>query len=673
MPQEKSKGSYRHTNKAVSRPEAGIQESFLTRNGGTRIEASRLRYDSSIAPELVWDESSTRDRFDCLIEQAMGTKDLSVAKRTVRQLRAWTDPFLNWAGKAESESLDVEALPLFTHEKFSTEELIETLMRKRRNKQRMLELFGETERSLEEKVLGAYQHLNDWQNRLIFGDSLLVMNSLLNYESLGGSVQMVYMDPPYGVKFRGNFQPFIRKSKDSKGGDADVTREPEMIKAYRDTWSLGVHSWLTYMRNSLFLARRLLADTGSCFVQISDENVHLARCVMDEIFGPENFCKMIFFRTTAGDTSHMLPNMGDYILWYAKDVERVKAEKIFETKTIGRGAGERYQYVESPDKKTVRKLTDSEKFNPKTIPANCRVFASDNLKRQGYSPTATFSYNFNGVDHHPGPAHQWKTNLAGLEKLNEAGWLFVADNTLRYKRYFDDFPVTELGNMWHDTGGARNKVYVVQTAEKVVQRCMLMTTDPGDLVLDPTCGSGTTAYVAEQWGRRWVTCDTSRVPLALARQRLLTATFDYHQLRDREVGPRGGFVYKRKKTSSGEEAGGIVPHVTLESLVNDTPPPTEVLRDKPEKERHIVRVCSAFCVESLLPPTNSVGHSMPLVKSTDASIIRTKHIARMLEVLRLSPNLQLPKNQTIALEKIAPLANALSLHAEAVVAPPPPI
>jgi adenine-specific DNA-methyltransferase len=382
------------------------------------------------------------------------------------------------------------------------------------------------------------------------------MNSLLHYERLGGQVQMIYIDPPYGVKFGSNFQPFVRKRDVSHGDDEDLTREPEMVKAYRDTWELGLHSYLTYMRDRLLLARDLLTPSGSVFVQISDENLHHVRELMDEVFGSDNFVSLITFQKTTGQTSGLLPGISDYLLWYARDREHVRFQQIYTPKEVGgEGTGE-YVWLRLSDG-IERMLTAEERREPSLIPEGARVFRHDSMVSQGFRQNTTVTYVFDGKEHHPGQNNNWKTTVEGLDRLADHRRLVSSGRILKYKRFVNDFPVFPLGNSWTDTttGGSSSdpRLYVVQTVARVIHRCILMTTHPGDLVLDPTCGSGTTAYVAEQWGRRWITVDTSRVPLALARQRLLTATFEYHELKEPAHGPSGGFVYKRKQNRKGEE------------------------------------------------------------------------------------------------------------------------
>jgi adenine-specific DNA-methyltransferase len=479
-------------------------------------------------------------------------------------------PQLLWAGKQEQDEhgLDTLAVPIYIQEKIAPEALIEAL----KDEPAQQDLFADFNGITFDKLVEFYQHSQHWTNRMILGDSLLVMTSLAEKERLRGKVQMIYLDPPYGIKFGSNWQSSTRKRDVKDGNPADFTRQPEQLKAFRDTWQLGIHSYLSYLRDRLTVARDLLTESGSCFVQIGDENVHLVRSVMDEVFGSENFCKLIAFRTTAGDTSNLLPTMGDYIVWYAKNRVEVKFRKVLIEKEIGFGAGEMFDSLESP-LGDIRKMTEEEIKNPNRIPQGWRAFRIDNLKRLGFSSTATINFNFCGKVFHPKSTHQWKTNFDGLERLRKADWLIATKETLSYKRYFDDFPVTELGNIWTDTQGASDKTYVVQTSTKVIERCMLMTTDVGDLVLDPTCGSGTTAVVAEEWGRRWITIDTSRVALALARTRLMTAKYPYYKPKAADSSLSEGFIYKE------------VPHITLKSIANNAEIDVIHARYEPELER----------------------------------------------------------------------------------------
>ena len=412
---------------------------------------------------------------------------------------------------------------------------------------------------------------------MILGDSLVVMNSLLRFETLGEQVQMIYMDPPYGVRFGSNFQPFVRKRDVVHGDDEDMTREPEMVQAYRDIWKFGLHTYLAYLRDRFLIARELLNDRGSIFVQISDENMHHVRELLDEVFGVENFVALIAFKKTGYMATDLIPVNFDYIVWFAKKKASVKFCQLYADKMSGDAfvGQDLWLRLKNGD---IRRLASDEAVD--NIPEGARLFRHKVVVNAGFRKTLTVPFTFKDRTFHPGPEKYWSTTIDGMNRLAEAERLIVIGNSLRYINYLDDFPVSPLTSNWTDTvisGFSDPKLYVVQTNSKVIQRCMLMTTDPGDLVLDPTCGSGTTAFVAEQWGRRWITIDTSRVPLALARQRLLTSTFPYHRLADEPRGPAGGFIYRRKQNRRGEEVGGIVPHVTLKSIAKKEPPDDVVL------------------------------------------------------------------------------------------------
>jgi len=676
------------------RPEVGTQPQFKKKK-----PPKAYRYDSSLAPELNWDgQNPARELGEWLLAkideaatltpervgpgappftlpqpQEFGASDGTVLttvrdlRDAVNQLQRLGRPFLNWAGKAERLSFDVPTLPLFIHERLSTKAIIETLKAHKRDKQLgLFDLFSDPQHSITDQVLRAYEYRDNWVNRLILGDSLVVMNSLLEYEGLGGQVQMIYMDPPYGVKFGSNFQPFVRKRDVKHNDDESMTREPEMVKAYRDTWELGLHSYLTYLRDRLLLCRELLTPSGSIFVQIGDDNVHHLREVMDEVFGPDNFVALIAFKKTGGQSTELLAGVLDYLLWYSRDRERIKYRQLFFSKVPREEGAEQYNWVELPDG-TRRQLAQEERIGD--LPAGARIFQSYPIVSIGESANDR-PFVWQGKEYKPSPNRHWSVTGEGLQHLARANRLLGVGETLRFVNYLDDYPVTPYTNVWTDTrpsGFARDKVYVVQTTTKVVGRCILATTDPGDLVLDPTCGSGTTAYVAEQWGRRWITIDTSRVPLALARQRLLTATFPYYELRDETRGPAGGFVYKRKQNSKGEEIGGIVPHVTLKSIANNEPPEEEVLVDRPEVDSRIVRVSGPFTVEATIP--TPVDWEADGIEDSGAGAAESyaSFVDRMLEVLRKSPVLRLEGNRSVTLSQIRPPARALSLSAEALV------
>ncbi len=684
---EKETAAFTHPEaKLLIRPEIGAQARFRKKK-----PPQKYRYDDSLDPQMQWDEKNpARELGEWLLAQIDEASRLDPPHRfaeprqfgesgpkvygltdAVRELRAISKPFLTWAGKAERTSFEVPTLPLFVHERLSTQAILETLRSHRRDKQEsfIADLFADPQLPLTDQLTKAYEYPepHGWKNRMILGDSLVVMNSLLRYEGLGGQVQMIYIDPPYGVKFGSNFQPFVRKRDVSHGDDGDMTREPEMVQAYRDTWELGLHSYLTYLRDRLYLAKELLSPSGSVFVQISDENVHHLREVMDDVFGPENFCGIINVVKTAGlSASENLAAACDYILWYARDRKTVKYQQLYVPKeSRGEGLGP-YSFVELPDGSR-RALTKDEREGVIALETGARRYRIDNLTKPG--PGSRYVVEFEGRKFEPGK-RWWGTTPEGMDQLARSRRLAVQGNGLWYLRFWDDFAFSPLNNLWTDTSSSflADKLYVVQTVPKIVERCMLMTTGPGDLVLDPTCGSGTTAYVAEHWGRRWVTCDTSRVPLALARQRLLTATFGYYQLRDTERGPTSGFVYKRKQNNKGEEVGGIVPHITLKSLANNQPPKDEVLVDRPETISNVTRVTGPFVLEGTIPTATSPD-DVDTATETDKELAQTYH-ERMLETLRRAPVLRLPGNQTLTLKNIRPPAKTLTIAAEATIEAP---
>jgi adenine-specific DNA-methyltransferase len=653
--------NYNHTDQHPQRPDIGTEPHFKKKK-----PPETYRYDSSLAPELSWDENPAREKAEALIAKILESESLEEVKAAASQLKALGQPFLNWTGKAERESFDVPTLPLFVHERLSTRAIIETLKSHKvgGDQLNLFELFSDPQWSISDQILKAYEYHDKWVNRMILGDSLIVMNSLLQYEGMGGKVQMIYIDPPYGVKFGSNFQPFVKNKVVNHNDDNDFTREPEMVQAYRDTWELGLHSYLSYLRDRLLLARELLTDSGSVFVQISDENIHHVREVMDEVFGAENFVSLITFRKkNMPFGARYIEGMVDYLLWYGRDFEKVKFRPLFTEKDV-QGAS-RWNLVELPDG-THRTMTNDEWHNHQLLPKGSKVYTHASLKPSGTFEGGFFNVELEGKIFYPPRGGCWATTKEGMEKLIKANRIGIENTNLRYRLYFNDYPVTRINNFWTDTSGASNKIYVVQTMEKAIQRCLLMTTDPGDLVLDLTCGSGTTAYVAEQWGRRWITCDVSRVPLALARQRLLTATFPWYQLRDGNS-PASGFIYKRKKNNKGEEVGGIVPHITSKSIANNELPTEEILVDRPESDNSIVRVCSPFTIEGTIPPPVDMdGEEPPETEKVEIGSSGS-YEDRMLEILRKSPVLRLPGNRTINLTQIRQPARSQNLSAEAMV------
>ena len=564
-------------------------------------------------------------------ETAAFAADDEAQKFVVNRDRA-LDPQLVWKGKDEQDAkpLEVPAVALHVQEKVQPQAVIEAVKGWAKQGKPVYDLFADFN-GLDDfsKRLEFYQHDQHWTNRLILGDSLLVMASLAEKERLRGKVQCVYFDPPYGIKFGSNWQVSTRK-RDVKDAKAeDLTRQPEQIKAFRDTWELGIHSYLSYMRDRLAAARDLLTESGSIFVQIGDENVHLVRCVMDELFGIENRISVISFMTTTSFASKFLPGVADRLLWYGKNREQTKYRMLFEPTERVTGQGG-YRWLMEPNGST-RGLTAQEVRGETPLPQGSRLYVPDNLLSQG-GAAEDQTFIFRGKQYQPGVNSHWKASCPeGMARLAWAGRLHAAENSLRYVRFADDFPFRVRNNVWADTQTGQftdDKIYVVQTNTKVIERCILMTPDPGDLVLDPTCGSGTTAYVAEQWGRRWITIDTSRVALALARTRLMAARFPYYLLADSLEGRKKqseltgtpldptapapqrdmhkGFVYR------------VVPHVTLKSIANNpdikpgmTPAQidaaiarhadSETLYDQPFEDKNIVRLTGPFTVEGLSP------------------------------------------------------------------------
>jgi len=541
------------------------------------------------------------------------------------------DPQLVWRGKDEQDSADLEvpSVPIYVQEKVVPRAIVEDLRRSGTVEDNVPSLFEDFDGLDFADKVDFYAHEANWSNRMILGDSLLAMTSLAEREGLRGKVQMIYLDPPYGIRFGSNWQVSTRKREVSDGKTTDATRQPEQVKAFRDTWELGIHSYLAYLRDRLVVARELLTESGSCFVQIGDENVHLVRSLLDEVFGSENFVSQITYAKTAGATSDLLPGTSDFVIWFAKARDQVKYRRLYTDKRLGGAGADKYDQLE---------MNSGERLPARQAEGRPgRPFRLDNLTSQsmgrdkGEGASSWFTVEIGGRPFTPTMRSRWKTNEPGMRRLLAANRVSVSTNTLSYVRFLDDFPVFTLTNSWADIGGIQSrsdpKVYVVQTSTTAIQRCMLMTTDPGDLVLDPTCGSGTTAYVAEQWGRRWITTDTSRVALTLARTRLMSAKLPYYLLADTPEGRRKeaelaglppgtsagtradvrkGFVYKR------------VPHVTLRSIANNPDiregmsrqeidaatarhADSELLYDQPYEDKTRVRVAGPFTVESLAP------------------------------------------------------------------------
>jgi adenine-specific DNA-methyltransferase len=438
-----------------------------------------------------------------------------------------------------------------------------------------------------DKIGEYYQHQDGWTNRLIQGDSHLVMASLLEREGMAGQVQTVYFDPPYGIKYGGNWQIKLNNTDVKDGNDEALTGEPEQIKAFRDTWELGIHSYLSYLRDRLLIAKELLTESGSCFVQISDENVHLVRNLMDEVFGSDNFITQLIFKKTGSMSGSFISGIADTILWYGKNKDLTKFREL-KIERPKESADSGFPMIELEDG-TNRRLTKNEFEGVDNIPKGRRFQTSPVMSAGASKEEIPLEYQ--GQIYKPAAGNHWKISVNELKIVGEKGRLYPVGKTMTFKKYLDESPHVSLTNIWMDTMESTFAVernYVVQTAKKVIERCVLLSTDPGDLVLDPTCGSGTTAYVAEQWGRRWITIDTSRIAVNIAKQRIMTAVLPYYKLYDESTEDiRQGFIYK------------TVPHITLKSLANDEPPATETLYDQPEKDNKKLRVSGPFTVETL--------------------------------------------------------------------------
>ncbi len=549
------------------------------------------------------------------------------------------DPELYWLNKYGEENdatpLTVDLRSLYRHEHIAPEALIKGLYRIVATEDRQQpdlafsvnELFGNIISHEElEKVSDYYTHSDGWTNRLIQGDSLLVMTSLLEREGMAEQVQCIYIDPPYGIKYGSNWQIKLNNRTVRDADDESLSGEPEQIKAFRDTWELGIHSYLSYLRDRLLVAKELLHPSGSCFVQISDENVHLVRCLIDEVFGSENFVSLISFQKTGGASSALLPSTVDYLIWYAKDREAVKFRPLYQSREAGDPSLDRYDEILLQDG-TTRRLRRDELAGKVELPKGKR-FQLTSLLSAGETNTPQ-EFPFRGKPYRPTAGTHWKTRVEGLQRLADADRIEVMGSVIRYRRFLDDFPVIPLTDRWESTQVGVGLVYVVQTATEVIKRCILMTTDPGDLVLDPTCGSGTTAYVAEQWGRRWITIDTSRIALNIAKTRLMTATFPFYTLYDSEEGQKAALEKGRGGTPVPPVAEGSnaqerrsrsdapyrsaphgcdvrygfvykkVPHITLKSIANNEPPVEETLYDQPIEDKKRLRVAGPFTVETL--------------------------------------------------------------------------
>lgn len=550
--------SYRHLDKRVNNPEVGMVTPYTDPDAGK----TRWKYDPHIDPSLQFD--SQRAWTENLIDDALASNDPEQMKQALEALKKAQSPYLNWAGKAEHTSFAVDTVSLHVHERVDPASIL-AAVRKRMGKEEKSKgkvkalqpgLFDAPFENLPLRdALDFYKHEKGWSNRLIAGDSLLVMNSLLQKESMAGKVQMIYFDPPYGIKYGSNFQPFVNKKDVKDKSDKDLTQEPEMLKAFRDTWELGIHSYLTYMRDRLLLAKDLLNETGSIFVQISEENIHHVREILDELLGKDNFVSIISYAVTSGMGSVLLPRENDFIIWYAKDKNKLKYNQLYLQKSFGGEGANAYKLIQEKNGR-IRSLNKNDFNNDGEILDNGKILRYGDITKPG--PGQKYKVDAFGKTFESGN-RWWGLQPESLYRAIRANRVASTGNSLVYKRFLDDWSAFSITNVWKDTGtgGALGKIYAVQTNDKVIERCILMSTLPGDLVFDLTCGSGTTAYASEKWGRRWITCDTSRIAVTLAKQRLMTSSFDYYELKYPNEGLKGGFFYE------------TVPHITLKSIANN--------------------------------------------------------------------------------------------------------
>ena len=595
-----------------------IPEATETQAGLSKGKKRVYRYSPHLSPKLQFDTTGNSDQVPAIIEKVLAGEKLTDNEteilRSIGQQNG--QPWLEWAAKQEQQakgSFSVDDVVLHIHERISAQAILATARRQDLTEQD----FFARPKLHQEQALQYYRHSMDWANRLILGDSLQVMSSLARRENLAGKVQMIYFDPPYGIKFSSNWQNEVDEPT-VKDKDVDVTREPEMIKAYRDTWTLGVHSYLAYLKQRFLIAYELLAGTGSIFVQISDENLHRVRGVLDEVFGAQNFCAQIVVEKTSSASSETLSGICDYILWYARDLTQAKKSyrQIFREKKLGMEGATQYVSAEIPDGTYEKRLSTKELDGSAPLGKEYRVFACDNLTSQRpLQGTDVREFVFRDKVFTPGKG-TFKTDLNGLTRLGKANRLRPIGNSLMYKRVLEDFPVSPVANVWNDTkmtGFSDDKLYVVQTASKTIERCLLMTTEPGDLVLDPTCGSGTTAFVAEQWGRRWITIDSSRVAVSIARQRILTACFDSYKTKDPAAGvdpsapqnPAFGFYYE------------TVPHIKLKNIAQN-----QQLDPIFNKHEPIINAALANLNEALV----KMGSQLPALSSKLIAKLKNKVI-----------------------------------------------
>ncbi|MGB7902824.1 MAG: site-specific DNA-methyltransferase [Halobacteriota archaeon] len=670
-PDNKEIEQYDHKGKErVNIPPVGL----VTPETDPDIGQKSYSFEPHLDPALGFD--SQRNDIEIIISNGLNAERLEDAKAALYELQRRQEPYLNWAGKAEHTSFEERTVSLHVHERIDPLTIIQALRKKEEKPTVQLQLSffeGPDENPPLREAIEFYKHKHQWSNRLIAGDSLLVMNSLLEKEGMAGSVQMIYIDPPYGIKYGSNFQPFVNKRDVKDGKDEDLSQEPETIKAFRDTWELGIHSYLTYLRDRLLLARELLSQRGSLFVQISDKNLHHLREILDEVFGKNNQCPTIVWKKASPESS-TIRNSFNYIVWYAKDLSKLKVHRLFKVRTGSEGSTEDPRklplWADFPDGST-RPLKTEEKRCLLSLPDGTKVFRITTIVDR--TEDRRFPFLFDGKEHIPKRGYGWRGNPSQMERLKIADRIVITPEGLGYKFYLEDYPFIETTNLWDDTSGrTQDMIYAVQTNAKIIERCVLLSTDPGDLVLDPTCGSGTTAYVAEKWGRRWITCDTSRVAIALAKQRLMTAVFEYYELAYPEEGVSGGFHYK------------TVPHITLKSIAKNSEiteglsrpeidravaksTDKETLYDQPLVDNTKVRITGPFTIEAVPSPVVKPLMEIGGDQVADASLTRSGETLRQREWRDelFRTGIITTKGQRIKFSRVEPLPGTRYLQADA--------
>jgi len=672
-PAKKPIERYEHPDKKrVNNPPVGL----VTPETDVEEGKKTYRYDPHIDPALQFDSGKGTGHaaeIERIIENGLAAKSMEEVRAALAELKRRRSPYLNWAGKAERTTFQISTVSLHVHERIDPKTIIEAVKTKNGKQEPQLGLFEQpNENPPLREAIDFYKHEHNWSNRLVAGDSLLVMNSLLEKEGMAGKVQMAYLDPPYGVEYKSNFQPFTNQPEVKDRKDEDLTQEPETLKAFRDTWELGLHSYLTYLRDRLWLIKDLLNETGCCFVQINSENCHLVVNLMSEVFGSNNFVANIVFRKKSIPLgSKYLETMHDHLVLFARNKEQMKYHHLYEASDIS-AISSHGPYAVYPDGKW-QKIDPTEFQSPKH-PSGTHYYRLFSLLAPSYSESTDFEYEFEGGIYPPPSGGCWVCSKDKLDILKRLGRLQPEGNSLSYRLYYEDFPFKKMTATWNNVGVSYTKIYAVQTSPAVLQRCILMTTDPGDLVFDPTCGSGTTAVVAEQWGRRWITCDTSRVAMTLAKQRLVTALFDYYTLAHPDQGVSSGFLYKtvphitgKSITDNPEIRAGMNNEQINAAILKYAKP--ETLFDQPKRDASKARVTGPFTVEAVPSPVVKPISEVETEPAADAAVARQGETLRQAEWREelFRTGVRGKGGQIIRFARVEPLPGSVYLHVDAEV------